>query len=130
MNYPSKIDDWKTFEKNYLIIALNIFYIKKKCPVYISKINWDYEKQIVLLMIPNKKRRLALSSSKKVSTLLRGITSKHHDYFSCLNYVQFLGTEDKRKSHEKVSKTKDFCGIVIPSEKDNISEFDQNMKSH
>ena len=34
INYPSKIDDWKTFEKNNLTIALNILYIKEKeiCP--------------------------------------------------------------------------------------------------
>ena len=30
INYPSKIDDWKTFEKNNPIIALNILYIKEK----------------------------------------------------------------------------------------------------
>ena len=28
INYPEKIDDWKTFEKNNPTIALNIFYIK------------------------------------------------------------------------------------------------------
>ena len=38
-------------------------------------------------------------------------------------------TENKFKSHEKVSKNKDFCGIVMPSEKDNIFEFNQYMKS-
>ena len=34
INYPSKINDWKTFEKNYPTIALNILYIKEKeiCP--------------------------------------------------------------------------------------------------
>ena len=30
INYPSKTDDWKTFEKNNPIIALNILYIKEK----------------------------------------------------------------------------------------------------
>ena len=30
INYPSKIDDWKRFEKNNLTIALNILYIKEK----------------------------------------------------------------------------------------------------
>ena len=29
----------------------------------------------------------------------------------------------------KVCKNKDFCGIVMPSEKDNILEFNQYMKS-
>ena len=30
LNYPSKIDDWKTFEKYNPTIPLNILYIKKK----------------------------------------------------------------------------------------------------
>ena len=30
INYPSKIDDWKTFEKNNPTIAFNIFYTKGK----------------------------------------------------------------------------------------------------
>ena len=36
----------------------------------------------------------------------------------------------KIKSHEKLCKNKDFCGIVMPSQKDNILEFNQYMKSH
>ena len=35
----------------------------------------------------------------------------------------------KLKSHEKACKNKDFRGIVIQSEKDNILEFNQYMKS-
>ena len=59
MNYPSKIDDWKTFEKINLRIALNILYIKEKqiLPGYISKHTSTCEKQIILLMIPNKEKR-------------------------------------------------------------------------
>ena len=30
INYPSKIDDWKTFEKSNPTIALNILHIKEK----------------------------------------------------------------------------------------------------
>ena len=58
INYLSKIDDWKTFEKSNPTIAPNILYIKEKeiCPAYISKINSNCGKQIILLMIPNKKK--------------------------------------------------------------------------
>ena len=57
ISYPSKIDNWKTLAKNNLTIALNISYVKEKeiCPAYISKINSNYEKKI-LLMIPNKEK--------------------------------------------------------------------------
>ena len=56
INYPSKIDDWKMFEKNSPTFALSILYIKEICPVYISKINFNCEKQIILLMIPNEEK--------------------------------------------------------------------------
>ena len=37
INYLSKIDNWKRFEKNSSTVALNIFYIKEKeiLPAYI-----------------------------------------------------------------------------------------------
>ena len=55
INYPLKIDYWKTFEENNPTIALNILYIKEKeiYPACISKINSNWEKQVILLMIPN-----------------------------------------------------------------------------
>ena len=41
INYPSKSDDWKTFLKNNLTIAVNILYTREKkiCPAYISNHN-------------------------------------------------------------------------------------------
>ena len=72
---------------------------------------------------------MTLSCSKKLSTLLRGITSKHHGDFYCLNCLHSFRIENKLKSREKICKNKDFCGIVTPSEKDNALEFNQHMKS-
>ena len=67
---------------------------------------------------------------KKLSALQREITSKHDGQFYCFNCVYSFITENKLKSHEKVSKchekvskNKDFCGIVMPSEKVNILEL-------
>ena len=58
INYPSKIDDLKTFQENNPTIALNILYVKGKeiLPVYISIHNSTREKQIILLMIPNEEK--------------------------------------------------------------------------
>ena len=58
INYLTKLDDWKRFEKNNLTIALNILYIKEKAilPAYISKQNSSREKPIILLMVPNKEK--------------------------------------------------------------------------
>ena len=58
INYLTKLDDWKRFEKNNLTIALNILYIKEKAilPAYTSKQNSSREKPIILLMVPNKEK--------------------------------------------------------------------------
>ena len=58
INYPSKIDYWKTREKNNPTVAFNILYTKEKeiCPAYISKINSNCDKQIILLIIPKEEK--------------------------------------------------------------------------
>ena len=58
INYPSKIDDWKMLEKNKPAIALKTLYINEKeiCPVYISKIDSNCEKQINLIIFPNEEK--------------------------------------------------------------------------
>ena len=115
------MDDWKTFEKNNPTIAYNILHIKRKeiCPAYISKINSNCERQIILLMNPNKEKEgwhyLAV---KKLSALLHEITSKHKGNFYYLNCFHSFRTEVK--SHGKVCETKDLCGIEMPSEKDKM----------
>ena len=53
------MDDWKTFEKNNPTIVLNILYVKEKdiYPAYISNINLNWEKPIILLVIPNRGKK-------------------------------------------------------------------------
>ena len=57
------------------------------------------------------------------------MTSKHKGAFYCLNCLHSFRKESKLKSHQKLCKKKDFCGIVMPSEKDNMLEVNQYMKS-
>ena len=119
-------------KKNNATIALSILYIKENeiGPAYIPKTNLNCEKEIILLIISNEEKEgwhyLAV---KILSTLLHGITSKHKGDFHCLNCLNSFRTENKLTFHEKVCKNKDFCGTVMPSEKDNILEFKQYMKS-
>ena len=47
-----------------------------------------------------------------------------------MHCIHSFRTENKLKSHEKVYENKFFCGIIVPSEKDNILEFNQYMKSY
>ena len=46
----------------------------------------------MLFFYVSKWRRMALSCSKKLSVLSRGIPSKHHGNFYCLNCLHSLAT--------------------------------------
>ena len=72
---------------------------------------------------------MALSYSKKLSALLRGITSKNNSDFYCLNCLHSFRTENKLKCHKKVCKNEKFCRITLPIQKDIILKFNQHMKS-
>ena len=72
---------------------------------------------------------MALSLVKISSALLRGVTSKRHGEFYCLNYLHSFEAENKRESHKKVSENKDFFNVVMPSEDTKILEFKQYQKS-
>ena len=70
---------------------------------------------------------MGLSCSKKLSALLRRITSKHYDNFYCLVCLHFFATE-KNLNHIKICENKDFCNVIMPSEVIKILEFDQYQK--
>ena len=54
-----------------------------------------------------------LNCSKKLSALLRGITSKDNGDFYRLNCPHSFRAKNKLKCHEKVCKNKDFGGITF-----------------
>ena len=56
---------------------------------------------------------------KKLSALLRGITSKHEGDFYCLNCFHSFRAENKLKKHKNVCEGHDYCYIEMPKE-DNI----------
>ena len=126
MNYPSKKDGCKTFEKNNPTIALNIFFLlkKKKDVHHIFQKLRKCEKQIILLMIPNKEKQGRHYFAVKICLhYYKEQHQKHHGDFYCMNYLHCFRTENKLKYHEKVCQNKNFYGIVMPSEKDNVLEF-------
>ena len=67
---------------------------------------------------------------KILSTLLRGISSKHDGDFYCLNYLHSFRTKNKLESHKKLCENKDFHNIVMPSEDTKILEFGKYCKSN
>ena len=52
---------------------------------------------------------------KKLSALLRGITSNHNRDFYCLNCLYSYRTKGTLKKHEKVCKNHDYCYIKMPN---------------
>ena len=95
--------------------------------IHLQFMTYDYinnwEKQIILLMIPNEEKEIRHYLEVKIlSALLKRITSKHDGDFYWLNCLHFLEKKNKLKSQEKVCTNKDFCETVIPSQKDNIQK--------
>ena len=86
--------------KSYFIYI----YIYKK---YKSKYNLNRENQVILLMITDGKKWHYLAV-KKLSALLRGITSKHVGDFYCLNCFHSYSTKDKLKKHKDVCENHDY----------------------
>ena len=83
---------------------------EKIWPAYVSKHNSNHEKQVILLMISNREKGCIRSETlatwakseggqwhylavKKLSALLRGITSKYHVGFYCLNCFHSFATK-------------------------------------
>ena len=115
-------------------------------PAYVSKHNSNCEKQVILFMILNEeKRKLSRTLAtwaksegyeakskqqqwhyvavKKLSALLRKITSKNNADFYCLNCFHSYRTKDKLESHKKVCENKDFYNIIVTSVEAKLLEF-------
>ena len=77
-------------------------------------------------MIPGEeKKRLALYFSKKNYIIKRNNIKTSW----CYLLLELKFCYNQKQTHEKLCKNKDFCGIIMPSEKDKILEFTQYMKS-
>ena len=72
---------------------------------------------------------LSCSAVKKLSALLRGITSKANGDFYYLNYLHSFKTKNKLQSHKKVCKNKDFCSLIMPSKDTKRLESNQYQTS-
>ena len=99
----------KNLRRNNAKTALNILYAKKEkiYPAYIWKHNSNPEKQVILIMIPNREKLWHYLAAKK-SPFLKEITSKHYCDFYCLNCCRSFGIKNKSESHKRVCENKDF----------------------
>ena len=100
---------------------------KEIYPAYASSHNSNHE-EVILLMISKAEKQWHDLEVKKLSALLRRITSKHYGDFYGPNSYHSFRPKNKFQSHKKVCEKKDFWSIIIPSEDTKIFEFNQYQK--
>ena len=72
---------------------------------------------------------MTISCNKKLSGLLRGITSNHNGDFYCLNCLHSYRMKSKLKKHEKICKNHDFCHLKMCDAENNILQSKPGKKS-
>ena len=80
---------------------------KKTYPAYLSKHNSNCQKQVILLMISNSKKWHYLAV-KKLSELLREVTSKNRGDFYCQNCLHSFKIENNLNCIKEYVKIKIF----------------------
>ena len=122
--FPSDKEHWKKVEQNNKEIALDTLFVphnKKEIePVYISKYNYKCKKQVILLMITGDGKRWHYLAVKKLSALLRGISSSNNGDFYCLECFYSYRTHNKLKKHERVCNNHDYCRVDMAKENEKI----------
>ena len=93
-----------------------------------SKYNLNRKNQIILLMITDGEKWHYLAI-KKLSELLRGITSKHDGNFYCLNCFHSYVIKDKLTKHYNVCKNHDYCYVEMPKGDNKILKCNHWKKS-
>ena len=72
---------------------------------------------------------MALFSIKKLSGLLRGITSNHKEDFYCLNCFCAYFTKNKLEAHKKICENRNYCHVEMPTKDNNRMKYNQGEKS-
>ena len=131
IEFPSHMNDWKKFSSNSKS-AFNILYIphntKEIRPACKSKHNSNRKDLVILLGITDDEKWHYLAV-KKLSALLKAITSNNSGYFYCLNCFHSFRTKNKLKKHENVRKDHDYCYIEMPNENNKILKYNYREKS-
>ena len=66
---------------------------------------------------------------KRLSGLLRGITSTNNGDFYCLNCFHAFRTKNKLEVHQKICENHDYCHVEMPTKDNNIIKYNQGEKS-
>ena len=91
---------------------------------YKSKHNLTREKQVILLTITDGEK-WHYTAVKRLSGLLRGVTSNNNGDFYCLNCFCSYRTKNKLELHKKVCENRDYCQVEMPNKDNNTIAFNQ-----
>ena len=80
-------------------------------------------------MIADDGKKWHCLAVKKLSALLRGITSNNHRDFYCLNSLHPYRTKEKLEKHEKVCDNHDYCYLKMPNRFEKILKYNPGEKS-
>ena len=132
IDFPLTSKDWQKFELNNESVAPNILYVPHETTkihlAYKSKHNLTREKQVIILMITDGEK-WHYTAVKRLSGLLRGITSNHNGDFYCLNRFRVYTTKNKPEAHKKICENHDYCHVEMPNEDNKIIKYNQGEKS-
>ena len=95
--------------------------------MHTSQNNLKRENQVILLMITDGERWHYLAV-KKLSTLLKGITSKHNGDFYCLNCFNTYNIKEKLKKHRNTCENHDYCYVEMPEKDNKILKYNHGEK--
>ena len=66
---------------------------------------------------------------KRLSALLRGITSNHTEDFYCLNCFLSYTAKNKLKKHKSICENHDYCYVEMPEKDNKILKYNHGEKS-
>ena len=131
IDFPSHKKDWNKFKKNNNTVALNVLFFpyntKQITPAYVSRDNSDRENQVIFLMITDVKK-WHYTFVKRLSALLKRITSKHDGDFYCINCFYSFTAKNAFKKHENVCKVHDYCYVEMLDKDNNILKYNSGEK--
>ena len=89
---------------------------------YTSKHSFKRKSQVILLMITDGKKWHYLTV-KRLSALLKGISSNHVGDFYCLNCFHSYRTKNKLKKHKRVCNNHDYCCLEMPNKDNKVLKY-------
>ena len=82
-------------------------------------------------MITNDGKKCHYLAVKRLSALLRGISSCNNGYFYCLNYFHSYRTLNELKKHERACNNHDYCLAYRPKEHEKVKylHWEKSLKA-